>query len=125
MIGLRQHEEWTRIALSRRLAGGLADLENGGPASHSRVGSIQMGSDLSSSWPRQLGGLQQYLRDQAGQLNARQIGDREALYYPWTFQAETPASFQPETPTLIRPIFRVQAPDGDVQLRAFLVLNWT
>ncbi len=112
---IRQHQEWTRIASRPDLLAGLMIWKTGAP--HPTLESLDPNGKrfVELAWPRQLGSLQQYLREQAGQLNARQIGDREALYYPWTFQGETPA--------LIRPIFQVQAPDGDVQLRGFLVLE--
>ena len=120
---IRQHEEWMRMASRPALLAGLMIWKTGTP--HPALESLEQNGKRFAElpWPEQLGSLQQYLQEQARQINARQIGDREALYYPWTFQGETPASFQPETPTLIRPIFQVQAPGGDVQLRGFLVLQ--
>ena len=112
---IRQHQEWTRIASRPDLLAGLLIWKTEAP--HPTLESLDPSGKrfVELAWPRQLGGLQQYLQEQAQQLNSRQIGDREALYYPWTFQGETPA--------LIRPIFQVQAPEGDVQLRGFLVLE--
>lgn len=70
-----------------------------------------------ASLPERLASLHQYLERQAQLLNARVIGDREALYYPWTFQASTPA--------LVRPIFHVvDARDMYVQLQGFLILEF-
>src|SRR5205807_1235067 len=61
--------------------------------------------------------LRPYLERQAQLLNARVIGDREALYYPWSFQGYRPA--------LIRPIFHVEnARDMYVQLQGFLILEF-
>jgi signal transduction histidine kinase len=112
---IRQHQEWTRIASRPDLLAGLMIWKTEPP--HPTLESLDPNGKrfVEVAWPTQLGSLRQYLQEQAGQLNARQIGDREALYYPWTFQGETPA--------LLRPIFQVQAPDGDVQLRGFLVLE--
>jgi len=112
---IRQHEEWTRMASRPDLLAGLMIWKTEAP--HSTLESLDPSRKrfVELAWPRQLASLQRYLQEQAGQINAREIGDREALYYPWTFQGETPA--------LIRPIFQVQGPDGDVQLRGFLVLE--
>jgi signal transduction histidine kinase len=112
---IRQHEEWMRIASRPDLLAGLMIWKTGAP--HPTLEALEPNGKrfVDLAWPRQLGSLQQYLQEQARQINARQIGDREALYYPWTFQGETPA--------LIRPIFQVEAPDGNVQLRGFLILE--
>jgi signal transduction histidine kinase len=120
---IRQHEEWTRMASRPALLAGLLIWKTGAP--HPTLESLEPNRKrfVESAWPGQLGSLQQYLQEQARQLNSRQVGDREALYYPWRFHGETPASFQAETPALIRPIFQVEAPQGDVQLRGFLVLE--
>lgn len=112
---IRQHEEWERIALRPALLAELMIWKTEPP--HSTLESLDPNGKrlVEVAWPRQLSELQQYLQDQARQIQARQIGDREALYYPWTFQGETPA--------LIRPIFQVAEPAGDVQLQGFLVLE--
>jgi signal transduction histidine kinase len=61
--------------------------------------------------------LRPYLERQAELLNARVIGDRQAIYYPWTFLGSAPA--------LIRPIFHLEnAQDMYVQLQGFLILEF-
>lgn len=112
---IRQQDGWARIALRPGLLAGLMIWKT--EARHPTFESLEPNAKrfVDSAWPERLGGLQQYLAEQARQLNARPIGDREALYYPWTFHGEAPA--------LIRPIFQVEASDGNVELRGFLILE--
>lgn len=112
---IRQHQEWTRMATRPGLLARVMIWKTAAP--HPTLESFDENRKrfVESAWPRQLGSLQQYLQEQLRQINAAQIGDREALYYPWTFQDQTPA--------LIRPVFQLQAPDGNVQLRGFLILE--
>ena len=112
---VRQHDGWASMASRPGLLAGLMIWKR--EASHSTLESLEPDGKrfVESSWPESLGSLQQYLEEQARQIDARQVGDREALYYPWTFQGEAPA--------LVRPIFQVHAPDESVQLRGFLILE--
>ena len=114
---LRRQSDWQRRASRPALLAGVDiwNLEEG----HGSFESFEPGgrSFVAGSLPGRLTSLHQYLERQAQLLNARVIGDREALYYPWTFQGSTPA--------LVRPIFHlVNAQDMDVQLRGFLILEF-
>jgi len=114
---LHQRSEWERMtsrdALLARVD--IWKLEEG----HASFESLEAsGRHLAeASLPGRLDSLRQYLERQAQLLNARVIGDREALYYPWTFQGPAPA--------LVRPIFHVvNARDMYVQLQGFLILEF-
>lgn len=114
---LRRQSDWQRMALRPALLAGVDiwKLEEG----HASFESFEPGgrSFVAASLPERLISLHQYLERQAQLLNARVIGDREALYYPWTFQGSTPA--------LVRPIFHlVNAQDMYVQLQGFLILEF-
>jgi signal transduction histidine kinase len=115
---LHQRSEWERMtsrdALLARVD--IWKLEEG-HASFESLGAS--GRHLAeASFPGRLDSLRQYLERQAQLLNARVIGDREALYYPWTFQGPAPA--------LVRPIFHVvNARDMYVQLQGFLILEFS
>ena len=114
---LRQQSDWERVA-SRPALLSKADiwkLEEG----HNSFESFDPGGRrfVEAAWPQRLDSLRPYLERQAQLLNARVIGDREALYYPWSFQGDTPA--------LIRPIFHLRsARDMYVQLQGFLILEF-
>jgi signal transduction histidine kinase len=114
---LRRQSDWQRMALRPALLAGVDiwKLEEG----HASFESFEPGgrSFVGESLPGRLTPLRPYLERQAHVLNARVIGDREALYYPWTFQGSTPA--------LVRPIFHlVNAEDMYVQLQGFLILEF-
>ena len=114
---LRRQSDWQRMASRPALLAGVDiwKLEEG----HASFVSFAPGgtSFIAASLPERLNSLHQYLERQAQLLNARVIGDREALYYPWTFQGSTPA--------LVRPIFHiVDARDMYVQLQGFLILEF-
>lgn len=114
---LRQQGDWERVASRRALLAGVDiwKLEEG----HASFESFDREGKrfVEGPWPERLGSLHQYLERQAQLLNARVIGDREAVYYPWTFQGHTPA--------LIRPIFHVENPrEMYVQLQGFLILEF-
>ena len=121
---LRQQIDWERIASRPALVArvDIWKLEEG----HGSFESFEAGEAggeasgkrfVEAAWPERLGSLLPYLERQAELLNARVIGDREALYYPWTFQGGTPA--------LIRPIFHVEnAQEMYVQLEGFLILEF-
>ena len=114
---LRRQSDWQRMASRPALLAGadIWKLEEG----HASFESFEPGgrSFVAASLPERLISLHQYLERQAQLLNARVIGDREALYYPWTFQGSTPA--------LVRPIFHlVNAQDMYVQLQGFLILEF-
>jgi signal transduction histidine kinase len=117
----RQQSDWERNASRPALLArvDIWKLEEG----HASFESFDTRGDASgkrsaeASLPERLGSLRQYLERQAQLLNARVIGDREAIYYPWTFQGDAPA--------LIRPIFHVEnARDMYVQLQGFLILEF-
>jgi len=114
---LHQRSEWERMtsrdALLARVD--IWKLEEG----HASFESLEASGrhSVEASLPGRLDSLRQYLERQAQLLNARVIGDREALYYPWTFQGPAPA--------LVRPIFHVvNARDMYVQLQGFLILEF-
>jgi signal transduction histidine kinase len=112
-----QRSAWERVASRPALLArvDLWNLEEG----HASFESFEAsGRHLAeASLPLRLDSLHQYLERQAQLLNARVIGDREALYYPWTFQGPAPA--------LVRPIFHVEnARDMYVQLQGFLILEF-
>jgi signal transduction histidine kinase len=123
---LRQKIDWDRMAARPALIArvDIWRLEEG----HASFESFDLKDDSrgeaggkrfleAAVWPERLGSLLPYLERQAQLLNARVIGDREALYYPWTFQGNTPA--------LVRPIFHVaNAQDVYVQLEGFLILEF-
>jgi signal transduction histidine kinase len=112
-----QQAEWQRIASRPGLLAAIDvwQLQEG----HSSFESFSPDGQRVGvpSWPSRLDSLRPYLERQAQSLNARVIGDREALYYPWSFQQGTPA--------LVRPLFRVEnARDMYVQLEGFLILEF-
>ena len=114
---LHQRSEWERMTSRDAL---LARVDiwkvEEGHASFESLGASGRHS-AEASLPGRLDSLRQYLERQAQLLNARVIGDREALYYPWTFQGPAPA--------LVRPIFHVvNARDMYVQLQGFLILEF-
>ena len=114
---IRQQNDWKRAASRPALLAGVDvwKLEEG----HGSFESFDADGKhfVEATWPERLSSLHPYLERQAGLLNARVIGDREALYYPWAFQASAPA--------LIRPIFHVEnTEDMYVQLRGFLILEF-
>src|SRR5690348_3394849 len=114
---LRQQSEWERMASRPALLAGVDiwKLEEG----HASFESFEASGKrfVEAAWPERLAGMRPYLERQAQLLNARVIGDRQALYYPWTFHGDTPA--------LIRPIFHVEnARDMYVQLQGFLILEF-
>ncbi len=122
---LRQQSDWQRNASRPALLAGVdiwkleeghASFESFGTRGETR-GDASGKRSAEASLPVRLGSLRQYLERQAQLLNARVIGDREAIYYPWTFQGDAPA--------LIRPIFHVEnARDMYVQLQGFLILEF-
>jgi signal transduction histidine kinase len=114
---VRQQSDWERMATRPALLArvDIWKLEEG----HASFASFEPNgrSFVAASLPERLVSLHQYLERQAQLLNARVIGDREALYYPWTFQGSTAA--------LVRPIFHVaDARDMYVQLQGFLILEF-
>lgn len=122
---LRQQSDWERTASRPALIArvDIWKLEEGHASFESfeargeKSGEASARRFVEAAWPERLGSLLPYLERQAQLLNARVIGDREALYYPWTFQGDTPA--------LIRPIFHVENPqDMYVQLQGFLILEF-
>lgn len=113
----RQQSGWERVASRPALLAGVDiwRLEEGHASFESLDGSGRRSSG--AALPERLVSLRPYLERQAQLLNARVIGDREALYYPWNFQGSMPA--------LIRPIFHVEnARDMYVQLQGFLILEF-
>lgn len=113
----RQQSGWERAASRPALLArvDIWRLEEGHASFESLDGSGRRSSE--GALPERLVSLRPYLERQAQLLNARVIGDREALYYPWNFQGSTPA--------LIRPIFHVEnARDMYVQLQGFLILEF-
>ncbi len=114
---LRQRSDWERLASRPALLANVDmwKLEEGHASFESFEGSGKLFAE--TSLPERLDSLRPYLERQAQLLNARVIGDREALYYPWTFQGYLPA--------LVRPIFRLDnAQDVYVQLQGFLILEF-
>ena len=114
---LRQQSDWERVASRPALLAGVDiwKLEEGHASFESSEASGK--HFVEAPWPERLESLRPYLERQAQLLNARVIGDREALYYPWSFQGYRPA--------LIRPIFHVEnARDMYVQLQGFLILEF-
>lgn len=114
---LREQSDWQRVALRPALLAGVDiwQLNEG----HSSFESFDASEKrvVEASWPARLDSLRSYLERQAQLLNARVIGDREALYYPWAFQGQMPA--------LIRPVFHVEnARDMYVQLHGFVILEF-
>jgi len=118
---LHQQSDWERTASRPALLArvDIWKLEEG----HASFESFETRGEASSrhlveaALPQRLDSLRQYLERQAQLLNARVIGDREALYYPWTFQGSSLA--------LVRPIFHVvNARDMYVQLEGFLILEF-
>ena len=113
---LGQQSEWRRAALRPALLTeiGIWQLQEG----HSTFESLKPDGErvAEPSLPGRLDSLRPYLERQAQLLGAGVISDREALYYPW--------AFQPQTPALVRPIFHVEnAQDMYVQLQGFLILE--
>jgi signal transduction histidine kinase len=114
---VRQQSDWERIASRPALVAGIDiwKLEEG----HGSFESFEDGGKrfVQATWPERLSSLRPYLERQAELLNARVIGDRQAIYYPWTFLGSAPA--------LIRPIFHLEnAQDMYVQLQGFLILEF-
>jgi signal transduction histidine kinase len=114
---VRQQSDWERVASRPALLAGIDiwKLEEG----HASFESFEAGGKrfVEATWPERLRSLRPYLERQAELLNARVIGDRQAIYYPWTFLGSAPA--------LIRPIFHVENPqDMYVQLQGFLILQF-
>jgi signal transduction histidine kinase len=114
---VRQQSDWDRIASRPALLAGIDiwKLEEG----HANFESFEANGKrfVEASWPERLSSLRPYADRQAELLNARVIGDRQAIYYPWTFLDSTPA--------LIRPIFHLEnAQDMYVQLQGFLILEF-
>jgi signal transduction histidine kinase len=114
---VRAQGDWQRTASRLALLGAIDiwKLEEG----HGSFESYEAGGKrfVEVAWPERLGSLRPYLERQGQLLNARVIGDRQALYYPWTFLGSAPA--------LIRPIFHLEnAQDMYVQLQGFLILEF-
>jgi len=114
---VREQSDWERIASRPALLAGIDiwKLEEG----HASFESFEANGKrfVEASWPERLSSLRPYLERQAELLNARVIGDRQAIYYPWTFLGSAPA--------LIRPIFHLEnAQDMYVQLQGFLILEF-
>jgi len=114
---IRQQSDWERIASRPALLAGIDiwKLEEG----HAGFESFEANGKrfVEATWPERLSSLHPYLERQAELLNARVIGDRQAIYYPWTFLGSAPA--------LIRPIFHLEnAQDMYVQLQGFLILEF-
>lgn len=114
---IRQQSGWERVAARPSLLAevDIWKVEEG----HASFEAFDASGKLlvEPSLPERLDSLRSYLERQAELLNARVIGDREAVYYPWTFQGHMPA--------LVRPIFRVEnAEDMYVQLQGFLILEF-
>jgi signal transduction histidine kinase len=114
---VRQQGDWQRTASRPALLGAIDiwKLEEG----HGSFESFEDGGKrfVETTWPERLSSLRPYLERQAELLNARVIGDRQAIYYPWTFLGSAPA--------LIRPIFHLEnAQDMYVQLQGFLILEF-
>jgi len=114
---VRQQSDWERVASRPALLAGIDiwKLEEG----HAGFKSFEDSGKrfVEATWPERLGSLRPYLERQAELLNARVIGDRQAIYYPWTFLGSAPA--------LIRPIFHLEnAQDMYVQLQGFLILEF-
>jgi signal transduction histidine kinase len=114
---VRQQSDWERIASRPALLAAIDvwKLEEG----HGSFESFEANGKrfVGASWPERLSSLRPYLERQAELLNARVIGDRQAIYYPWTFLGSAPV--------LIRPIFHLEnAQDMYVQLQGFLILEF-
>src|SRR5580704_8342283 len=114
---VRQQSDWERVASRPALLAGIDiwKLEEG----HAGFKSFEDSGKrfVEASWPERLSSLRPYLERQAELLNARVIGDRQAIYYPWTFLGSAPV--------LIRPIFHLEnAQDMYVQLQGFLILEF-
>ena len=115
---IRRQSEWERRASRPALLAGLHiwKLEEG----HASFESFDASGSrfVEAAWPQRLSSLRPRLERQAELLNARVIGDREALYYPWSFQGYGPS--------LVRPIFHVEnAREMYVQLQGFLILEFS
>jgi signal transduction histidine kinase len=113
----RQQNDWERVASRPALLAkvDIWKLENG----HTSFESFEPTAKrfVESAWPERLGNLREYFEAQARQLNAGDLGDREALYYPWTFQGSAPA--------IVRPIFHVEnRADANVEVQGFLILEF-
>jgi len=116
----RQQTEWQRVAARPGLlaAVDIWTLQEG----HGSFESLKAGEAggkrfVQGAWPQRLDAIRPYLERQAELLNARVIGDREAVYYPWAFQGNAPA--------LIRPIFHVEnVQEMYVRLQGFLILEF-
>jgi signal transduction histidine kinase len=114
---LRQRLDWERMASRAAMLAGIDiwKLEEGHASFESSEPSDKR--FVEAAWPERLSSLRPYLERQAELLNARVIGDREAIYYPWSFLGSAPA--------LIRPIFHVEdARDMYVQLQGFVILEF-
>jgi signal transduction histidine kinase len=116
---LRQQTEWERVA-SRPALLAAVDIwtlqEGHGSFESLAAGEAGRRHFVRGAWPQRLDAIRPYLERQAELLNARVIGDREALYYPWAFQGNA---------ALIRPIFHVEnAQEMYVQLQGFLILEF-
>lgn len=114
---VRQQSDWERVASRPALLSGIDiwKLEEG----HASFESFEANGKrfVEATWPERLSSLRPYLERQAELLNTRVIGDRQAIYYPWTFLGSAHA--------LIRPIFHVEnAQDMYVQLQGFLILQF-
>ena len=115
---IRQQSEWESTASRPALLAGIHiwKLEEG----HASFESLDRAGSrfVEAPWPERLASLRPRLERQAELLNARVIGDREALYYPWSFQGYGPS--------LVRPIFHVEnAREMYVQLQGFLILEFS
>ncbi len=112
---VREQSDWERIASRPALLAGIDIWKLEG---HAGFESFEDGGKrfVQATWPERLSSLRPYLERQAEPLNARVIGDRQAIYYPWSFLGSAPA--------LIRPIFHLEnAQDMYVQLQGFLILE--
>ena len=113
---VRQQSDWERMASRPALLAGIDiwKLEEG----HASFESFEDSGKrfVEATWPERLSSLRPYLERQAELLNARVIGDRQAIYYPWTLGS---------APALIRPIFHLENARGMyVQLQGFLILEF-
>jgi signal transduction histidine kinase len=115
---IRHQNEWASMASRPALLAGMHiwKLEEGHASFESFDASGRRFAEV--PWPERLASLRPGLERQAQLLNARVIGDREALYYPWSFQGSGPS--------LVRPIFHVEnAREMYVQLQGFLILEFS
>jgi signal transduction histidine kinase len=115
---VHQYAEWENIAAHPALIAGVYIWKGDaapGPNLERFTATSRRFQDI--SWPMHLASLRQVVTREFGELSSKEVGDRDAVYYPWTFYGTPPA--------LIRPIFYAgKTPGAQVEPVGFIAVEF-